>query len=61
MNSPISVGVVSRRLTLGHDLAVVHHEDPIGEREDLVEFRRHDEDCLALIALADDLLVDVLD
>ena len=41
--------------------AGVHHGDPVAEGEDLVELGRDDEGAVALVAIVDDLAVDVLD
>ncbi len=46
---------------LAHDLAVEHHRDPVGERQDLVQLDGDQQDRLALIAQGDDLLVDEFD
>ena len=44
-----------------HDLAAVHHGDPIGQLEDLVELGRDEEDRRSLISLGDHLAMDELD
>ena len=46
---------------LADDLALVQDEDPVGEREDLVELERDEQDRPALVALRDDPPVQVLD
>ena len=44
-----------------HDLALVDDEDPVGEREDLVELERDEQDRAALVALLDEPPVHELD
>src|SRR5579884_1229399 len=46
---------------LADDLALVEDEDPVGEREDLVELERDEQDRAALVALGDQPPVQVLD
>ena len=46
---------------LADDLALVDHEDPVREREDLVELERDEQDRAALVALGDEPPVEVLD
>ena len=50
-----------RAVDEGDDLAAVHHGDPIGQLQDLVELGRHEQDGRPRVALGDDLLVDELD
>ena len=38
---------------LAHDVPFVEHYDPVGEREDLIELGRHQQDPYAKIALGD--------
>ncbi len=49
------------RRELADDLALVHDEDPVGEREDLLELERDEQDRAALVALLDQPAVDELD
>src|SRR5688572_2532105 len=49
------------RRVLGDDLALVHHEDAIRERQHLLELQRHEEDSPADIALLDESPMEVLD
>ena len=49
------------RRELADDLALVDHEDPVGEREHLLELERHEQHRAALVALLDEAPVDVLD
>src|SRR5207253_1535127 len=49
------------RRVLADDAALVDDEDPVGEREDLVELERDEQDGLALVALLDEAAVHVLD
>ena len=46
---------------LADDLALVDDEDPVGEREDLLELERDEQDRAALVALLDQAPVDELD
>ena len=41
--------------------AAIDHRDPVGQLEDLVELRRHEQDGRAGVALGDGLAVDELD
>ena len=41
--------------------ALVDHEDPVGEGEDLFQLQRDEQDCTALVALLDEAAVDELD
>jgi hypothetical protein len=50
-----------RRRELADDLALVDDEDPVGEREDLLELERDEQDRAALVALLDEAAVDELD
>src|SRR3954454_24356621 len=45
----------------GDDLAAIHHGDPVGQLEDLVELCRDEQDRSASVALADRPAVDELD
>ena len=49
------------RSELADDLALVEHEDPVGEREDLLELERDEQHCAALVPLLDEPAVDELD
>ena len=49
------------RRELAHDLALEDDEDPVGEREDLLELERDEQDAAALVALLDEPAVDELD
>ena len=49
------------RSELAHDLALVDHEDPVGEGEDLFQLQRDEQDGTALVALLDEAAVDELD
>ena len=46
---------------LAHDLALVHHQDPVRERQDLVELQRDQQDRAAFVALLHETAVEVLD
>ena len=46
---------------LAGDLALVDDEDPVGEREDLLELERDEQDRAALVALGDEAAVEELD
>ena len=50
-----------RRRQLADDLALVDDEDPVREREDLLELERDQQDAAALVALLDETSVDELD
>ncbi len=43
------------------DLAFVEHEDAVGEREDLLELERHEQDRAAFVAFGDEPPVEVFD
>src|SRR5438128_1186674 len=45
---------------LADDLALVDDEDAVGEREDLLELERHEQDRTPLVALGDEAPVEVL-
>ena len=49
------------RRELADDLALVDDEDPVGEREDLLELERDEQDAAALVALLDEAPVHELD
>src|SRR5262249_44503309 len=49
------------RRELTRDPALVDHEDPIGEREDLFELERDEEDGASRVALLDETAMDELD
>jgi hypothetical protein len=49
------------RVDDAHDPAPVHDGDAVTQGEHLVELRRDDQDCCALVSLGDDPFVDVLD
>ena len=61
ISRPSSRSSVSPASALAGDAAVEHHDDPVGERLDLVELDRDEQDRLAAVAQRDDLLVDELD
>ena len=46
----ILVQWAGRRVEFGDDLSVIHDEDAVRERHDLVEFRGDDDDAVALVA-----------
>src|SRR6185437_1921829 len=46
---------------LADDLALVDHEDPVREREDLLELERDEQDRAALVALGHEATVEILD
>ena len=50
-----------RRRELADDLALVDDENPVGEREDLLELERDEQDPAPLVALLDEPPVDELD
>ena len=50
-----------RRRELTDDLALVHDEDPVGEREDLLELERDEQDAASLVALLDHAAMHELD
>ena len=50
-----------RALVPPDDLALVEDEDAVGEREDLLELERHEQDRAALVALGHEPPVEVLD
>ena len=52
---------VDVRRELADDLALVHDEDPVGERQDLLELERDEQDRAALVALGDEPAVQELD
>ena len=60
MAKPISSSETSGRV-LADDLALVDDEDPVGEREDLLELEGDEEDRAALVPLLDEAPVDELD
>ena len=49
------------RSELAHDLALVDHEDPVGEREDLLQLERDEQYRTPLVALLDEAAMDELD
>src|SRR5262245_55410029 len=49
------------RPVLGHDPALVDDEDAVGERQDLVQLERHEQNGPALVALFHEAAVDELD
>ena len=46
---------------IGDDAAAEHHDDAVGERHDLIQLGRDDEDRSPLVTGFDDLGMDVLD
>ena len=53
--------LVDRRRVLADDLAFVHDEDPVRERQDLVQLERDEQHGAPLVALLDEPPVDELD
>ena len=47
-------------IQLAHDLALIHHEDAVGQAHDLVQLQRDQQHRLALVPLGHQLAVDVL-
>ena len=52
------VGVLLGKL--GEDPSLEHHQHAVGERQDLAELGRDEQDGAAAVALGDELLVDIL-
>ena len=48
-------------IQLAHDLALVHHEDPVGDGHDLIQLQRNQQHGLACVTLGNDLAVDIFD
>ena len=46
---------------LAHDLALIDHQDTVGQGHDLVQLQAHQQHRLAGVPLGHDLLVDILD
>src|SRR5207237_9337316 len=49
------------RRELAHDLAFDHDEDPVGQRDNLLELERDEQDSSTLVSLLDQAAVDELD